>query len=292
MTVETRAAGTITNQTGIGSEAWTSPSNAGADDNVFTQVVVPMAASAVGTNYLRATNFGFAIPSGSTINSVVAKVRRRCPETDGLDDYVVDTDVREYAAGIVGSDLSNGSFWSATEEEISYGLSVTNTWSGINSSTFGIALAASITINTHTTDVTAQIDYISMTVDYDPPVIPPPPRPGLGGLNTGGAFFLGMIAQQAVLLIALGCVFAGLGVEPDRHPHAADFTAVVVSADAGHVLAALPAGDRFSGPVHRLPDGGVIPRGDLREVLPAAVALDAAADDQRKADHGGPKRDS
>lgn len=93
--------------------------------------------------YLKATNFGFSIPSGATINGIVVTIERRCS----------DFEIKDYAARIVkggvikNTDKSNPNLYSSTSfESTTYG-GPTDLWgetwtaSDINNSGFGFAIS-------------------------------------------------------------------------------------------------------------------------------------------------------
>ena len=63
--------GTITN-VAYGTQAWANPSNAGSSNDSYATRTL----SGV-SDYLRATNFGFAIPSGATIDGILVEVEKR-----------------------------------------------------------------------------------------------------------------------------------------------------------------------------------------------------------------------
>ena len=60
------------NVAGIGTVDWLNPTRITANDNNYATVAVNGSTS----RYLRATNFGFAIPSTATIIGITAEIRR------------------------------------------------------------------------------------------------------------------------------------------------------------------------------------------------------------------------
>jgi len=67
---------TVASDASAGSAAWTNPSNAKASDNSYATAT----GNFVETQYLKATNFGFAIPEGATIIGIVGEVERHASE--------------------------------------------------------------------------------------------------------------------------------------------------------------------------------------------------------------------
>lgn len=96
------------------------------------------------TNYLTATNFGFSIPSGATIDGIVVEWRKKVDTP-----IVVDQSVKIVKGGsIIGNEKGDGvTQWSGTYGYISYGGSSDlwgTTWSesDIEASGFGCGIAA------------------------------------------------------------------------------------------------------------------------------------------------------
>ena len=152
MAVETRFCGT-----GAGT-SWTTPGNITADDNVDA-----FYAGAISVfPALKATNFGFTIPAGATIDNLSAIMGRYA-----ITGIVIDNSVRWTKDNVVtvGADIDAGATWNAgTEQE--------NTLSGlggssftpaeINASTFGVWIVAEGT----DIDAEADVDYVKVTVTY------------------------------------------------------------------------------------------------------------------------------
>lgn len=66
---------TLADDSGTGTVAWTNASNAGASDNSYATVTIGFVAG--HSHYLKATNFGFDIPSDVTIDGIVAEVEAK-----------------------------------------------------------------------------------------------------------------------------------------------------------------------------------------------------------------------
>ncbi len=160
--------GTGANVTGVGTIAWTNPGNITADDTAYaTATNVP--SNGGHTNYLRGTNFGFAIPAGATINGITVRINRQ--SSGFLSPFLRDNIVRLVKAGaIVGSNLAvTAAEWPTSLETATYG-SATNLWgttwtaAEINDANFGVVLSAR---NANTNfNRTATVDFIQVTVEY------------------------------------------------------------------------------------------------------------------------------
>ncbi len=166
--------GTAVNDTGIGSAAWGSPGNATASDNNQASASIPLDAA---SNYLKATGFGFAIPSDAAIDGIQVEVERKDTNI-GHNGYVVrDNAVRLVKAGVVGStDRSSASDWPLSDTYASYGGS-TDQWgeswtpADINGSGFGFAISAQAIRSGGPPNgsETVDIDHVRITVFYSVP---------------------------------------------------------------------------------------------------------------------------
>lgn len=168
-----RNAGTGTSVTGVGTSAWSSPSLITADDN-SNATALRNSDGTTTTNYLQATNFGFAIPTNATITGVTVSVNRYA-SANSSSDYVRDNVVSLIKSGSVTS-TNRGlttTNWIITQSNVaSYG-GTNDLWSSswtpaeINATNFGVALSANITRDNGT--VTANVDYIQVTITYTVP---------------------------------------------------------------------------------------------------------------------------
>lgn len=155
------AGGTFATDSLVGSIAWTSAVNAQISDNSYATSVLLLAQV---TNYLKITNFGFSIPTDSTIAGITVSIERSSTTLNGTHDNSIKLTV---SGSVAGSDKANaGLEWPTTDAVATYG-SATDLWgttwipSQINSSTFGVEVSAIADLAG-----TAQIDYVSIQVDY------------------------------------------------------------------------------------------------------------------------------
>jgi hypothetical protein len=141
--------------------AWTNPQNATNSDNVYASVTLKNSTS----HYLKATGFGFNIPSGTTINGIVVEVERYASSINITDNSVVIV-----KNGNLGTTNRAGGAWSTTEGYVTYGSSTDlwgETWTAadINASNFGVAISAK---NAKNSSYTAYVDHIRIKVYYTP----------------------------------------------------------------------------------------------------------------------------
>ena len=139
--------------------SWTSPGNAtssnGADSTAETESDT--------TKKLLATDFGFSIPTGATIDGIVVEVEQ------ASDEGCVD-DVASIVKGgvLVGTDKAKPGNWPASDTYVSYGTYQTDLWgvtwidSHINASDFGFA----ISVDLGGDPAKAYVDHIRITVHY------------------------------------------------------------------------------------------------------------------------------
>ena len=144
---------------------WVNPGNVLAADGASATVLLP--ALSTSSRYLTATAFPFAVPSDATVNGFRWEVLRS--SSAGL---VADLAVRLVRAGVVqATDRASAAAWGTVAAYQAYGSStdlVGGTWTpaDVNGSGFGVALSAKNTSDT--TDDTAAVDYVRMTVYFTP----------------------------------------------------------------------------------------------------------------------------
>jgi protocatechuate 3,4-dioxygenase beta subunit len=181
--------GTVTGNTGSGTEAWTSPDNIKADDGIVATISGNLADNEI-TEDLIASNYGFAIPSNATITGIEVIIDRRATGTDD----VQDESLRLIKGGSVqGNDkAATSTGWPATLTAVTYGSSsdlwgLTWTPTDINASNFGLAFSAQER-GTGTSKV-PEVDYIKIKVYYTIPVINKTAIAGTTTTNSNGEYY-------------------------------------------------------------------------------------------------------
>ncbi|MDO8442884.1 MAG: hypothetical protein Q7S81_01305 [bacterium] len=174
-------AGTGADDATVGTQAWTTPEEitvtGGGNDGVYADIGV-LAKSEV-SDYLKATNFGFTIPDGSTILGIKVEIDRKEGNTQaagGIKDSEVKM-VDEAGAIRSTSKADTTNFWPTAEAVATYG-GTADTWgeaggfwttTKINDIDFGVVLSA---INTKVSGggatESAQVDFVRITVTYGP----------------------------------------------------------------------------------------------------------------------------
>lgn len=145
---------------------WLNLGNITSSNNVYSTVSFNAGSN---TAYLKATNFGFSIPTGATINGIVVDIERKSSGNSGFL-RIYDFAVYLVKGGSIGG--NNNKFipsWSVSDTVASYG-SESDLWglswtdSDINSSNFGVVLK--LRSDSPKGAVTASVDLITMTVYY------------------------------------------------------------------------------------------------------------------------------
>ena len=157
---------TITTVAIPGSSAtWSTTGNASVSDDAYTGTGDIAGGAGSYTDYLVATNFGFAIPGGATITGIEVSYERS--DASGLSS---DYRIRIVKGGVIGStEMSTSTAYPATDAYNIYGNpfdSWGETWTDadINAADFGVAIAAQRNAAGGTS--AAVIDHIQITVYY------------------------------------------------------------------------------------------------------------------------------
>ncbi len=155
--------GTLANDAGIGNVAWSNPLNAGASDNAYATVTLAPFAGFDVSYYLKATNFGFSLPSTATIVGVVVQVKWKQSQADT---YTLHVKLVK-GGSVVGTEntISRGS---DTGEYVDYFgapdslWGTTLTYSDVNSSNFGCV----VWLTDPLTGATVSVDSIQIVIYY------------------------------------------------------------------------------------------------------------------------------
>ena len=152
-----------TNVPSVDKEPWINPGNITTAGTPYAEVTLYHLH--LISNYLQATDYGFAIPTDADITGIEVMVNRMA-ETS-----VVDNEVRLVMAGTpIGDNKANSALWPATLGSVTYG-SPTDLWgttwtpAEINSANFGAAISA-VRSNNGNNLRNAVVDTIQITVYY------------------------------------------------------------------------------------------------------------------------------
>lgn len=159
-------------------EAWVTPSNITSDNGTSSTITAATYDSPDISQLLVASNFGFTIPTRSTIDGIVVVVDRNNAAGAASDNRVQLAKGTAFA-NLVGTNKADTTTdWPASLATASYGTGTTDLWgttwtvAEINASSFAVML--SVQADAANTDV--GVDFISVTVHYTMDASLPPPR--------------------------------------------------------------------------------------------------------------------
>ena len=156
-----KSPGTAANVAGVGSVAWLEAEKAKASDNVYATAALDYPNR---SNWLRATDFGFAIPEGATIVDVLAECEGKASES-----FWTDLEAQLVIAGAgAGNIVENIDLFTTTDKykTVIKSLAATGTTATpteANAANFGVQLSVALA---HVGEATASIDHIRITIYY------------------------------------------------------------------------------------------------------------------------------
>lgn len=152
------------NDNATGSLAWSGTGNIFSSNNSKAQ-----ATGGSVTNYLKATGFGFSIPSGATIDGISVDIERN--NGAFFASNVNDSTIKIIKGGVIaGTNRAvPATFWPLVDTTANYGSSSDlwgTTWTDtdINASNFGVAISARG--QSFKASATPAVDFVSITIYY------------------------------------------------------------------------------------------------------------------------------
>jgi len=153
---------------------WINPTNVGADDGAVADITAATFDSPDISRQLYASQFGFSIPDGSTIDGILVEIERNNAAGAASDNRV---QLSTAENTFVGDDKANTALdWPAALTVASYG-GAADTWNAsptpamVNDAGFGVTLSAQA--DAANTDIA--VDFIRITIFYTPPPAEIPP---------------------------------------------------------------------------------------------------------------------
>jgi hypothetical protein len=147
---------------------WTTPENITAADSLVAAITAATFDSPDPSFYLLASNFGFSIPVGSTIDGIQVDINRRSIiANSGVDNELR---LQDDTATLVGDDKASATVWPNTLTTATYG-GAADTWNAsptvamVNDPDFGVALQARANI----ANADISVEWVTMTITYTPP---------------------------------------------------------------------------------------------------------------------------
>jgi len=157
--------GTTVDDAGVGTKIWNNPNNAQSSDDNYADSIG--GAGGGTSHYLKATNFGAAVPVGATIDGIVVEFERKANLADNTSDFRIYIVKADGTYGV--ENKAAGGFWSTVEAYFSYG-GAADLWSlawtpaNINHANFGVVLSALMLANGR-----AYVDHVRIKVYYTLP---------------------------------------------------------------------------------------------------------------------------
>ena len=157
--------GTMADDNAVGTITWNNPNNAKVSDN--SDATASMTSEAT-SHYLKATNFGFTIPVGATIDGIIVEIERAYGTT--TTGKIRDSEIKIVKAdgSISTTNLSTATELPSSDTYKDYG-GPTNLWGetwsaeNINHANFGVAIA----VEEYNADSRqANVDHIRITIYY------------------------------------------------------------------------------------------------------------------------------
>ncbi len=152
---------TGTGATSGGTIPWVNPGNVTASDNTYATQVVSLTAS--DNAYLDCTNFGFAIPTDSSIDSIKVEIEKKSSDVFLNDDTV---QLLKAGARVGTNNFKNGSQWPTGDTYVAYNNGLWGTtWTPaeVNDTSFGVSIRAKGYVFSGST---ASIDHVRITITY------------------------------------------------------------------------------------------------------------------------------
>ena len=143
---------------------WLSPEEAVSSNNIYANVTFTPFTLGEVSDYLRATDFGFAIPTGATIDGIVAEFEAQSDVVHNWNSVLI------VKGGVsTGTDQSDFSALPTTDAYKTFGSSTNlwgTTWTAADINGTGFGVQARVTDENDGNGNTARIDHIRITVYY------------------------------------------------------------------------------------------------------------------------------
>ncbi len=167
--------GTVVDDASVGTKTWNNPSNAKATDNsdAYAATTLGEMFGNYYSHYLKATDFGFNIPSDAKIMGIRVGIERSA-NYNNSGNYVDDSEIKIVKGGEIGStNKASGTNWPTTDAYASYGGS-SDLWgeawtaADVNASNFGVVLQARLYDSQMAYQTLAYVDHMRIDVWYAP----------------------------------------------------------------------------------------------------------------------------
>lgn len=234
-------AGTGANSNDGGNTAWTNPTNVQGDTTGTAATCAPGSSVGHTSQLLRASNFGFAVPTGATVDGITVEVEKQASASNRS----AWSSCRILKAGAETGTAkeSGGSAWSNSKAFQTLG-GVADLWgttwtpSEINASGFGVSIKVR---RTATQAVTDSVFRVRITVSYTP-------ESHEGSATTTGGGISSMAAQSVRLFSATATASGLATVDAEREESQVETHEASIVITGGGVAALFAGTDRQAGP--------------------------------------------
>jgi len=208
--------GTTADDATVGSATWSNPNNSQSSNNWYATATI---ADNGASHYLKATNFGFSIPTNSTINGILVGIERKMESSSNV---VKDSAVKIVKAdGTIGTtNKASTTQYPTTDTYVNYGSSSDlwgETWTvaDINDADFGIVLSSYVSYtDVQPTTTTVYVDHIRITVYYTAGLPPTITSPTQTSITSSGATLGGNVTSDGGSAITGRGVCVGTSADP------------------------------------------------------------------------------
>ncbi len=168
-------AGTGANNADAGNDAWGSPTGITADDGAVFAFSGDHTAGQ-SSQYLHATNFGFAVPTTASVVGIEVRVKKRADTGSALNDHTVQLIV---GGSRTGDNKASATLYPTSFTNVDYG-SATVLWgltlsaADVNGATFGVAFRSqysAATASAHVDAIWINVHYTSRNRAFSPGII-------------------------------------------------------------------------------------------------------------------------
>ena len=161
--------GTMADDDTIGTSPWTDPDNAKISDDSDARALI--STNVQLSHYLKATNFGFSIPVGATIDGIVVEIERQQLGAGAVTPQDNEVKIVKADASIGDENKASANEWPLSDAIASYG-AIDDLWSeswsaaNINDSNFGVVLSIWDPDRSGGGPTVMDVDHIRITVYY------------------------------------------------------------------------------------------------------------------------------
>lgn len=220
--------------------AWVNPGNIVSDNATEATITAATFDSPDISELLVASNFGFAIPAGATIDGITVEIDRRSIILNSGKDNRVQLATGTTFASLVGTNKASATVWPTTSTIATYG-GAADTWTAGLTAAQVNAVGFAVFLSSHANIANADIgvDFIRVTVDYTAAVTSGTGAVSVPVVTVAGTGALVLTGTGAVTVPAV--TVAGTGAEVLTATGAVSIGAPTVAGTGSEVFTATGA---------------------------------------------------